>query len=94
MLADFSTCEISDALIKLKVPHGGFIPDIHAISPGTCPGMKICGPAYTVKMVFAADKHAPSLEEHFVDTAPAGSIIIIDAPQGSASLRRALLCST
>jgi regulator of RNase E activity RraA len=86
MLADLSTCEISDALVKLNVPHGGHIPDIHMVS-GT--GSTICGPAYTVKMVFASDQDAPSLSEHFVDTAPAGSMIVIDAPEGSASPHRA-----
>jgi len=82
MLADFSTCEISDALIKLDVPSGGHIPDIHMVSPVTDAGFRICCPAYTVKMV-NSDEEAPSLSEHFVDTAPAGSVIVIEAPKGS-----------
>ncbi|KAJ7703237.1 RraA-like protein [Mycena rosella] len=65
-LAAFSTCELSDALLKLGVGSGGYIPGLHLFSSGT-----ICAPAYTVKM----------LSEHFVDTAPAGSCIVIDAPQ-------------
>ena len=32
-LYKYSTCEISDALIKLGLPHGGHIPDIHMLSP-------------------------------------------------------------
>ncbi|PPQ68037.1 hypothetical protein CVT25_014498 [Psilocybe cyanescens] len=80
-LADFSTCEISDALIKLSVPHGGHIPDIHMVSPGTSNSdVRICSPAYTVKMVLASNTTAPKLTSHFVDTAPAGSAIVIDAP--------------
>ncbi|GLB37664.1 putative aldolase/RraA [Lyophyllum shimeji] len=78
-LVEFSTCEISDALIKLGVPSGGFIPDISMISAQT-PGLRICGPAYTVRMVSASDTAAPRLSEHFVDTAPAGSVIVVDAP--------------
>lgn len=83
-LADFSTCEISDALIKLKFPHGGHIPDIQMFSP-TDPAFRACGPAYTVKMVAASDMHAPKLSAHFVDTAPAGHVVVVDAPPGSSS---------
>lgn len=83
-LSDFSTCEISDALIKLSVPHGGHIPDIHMVSPTSSNhfGIKICGPAYTVKMVLSSSTDAPSLSEHFVDTAPPGAVIVIDVPEG------------
>jgi len=79
-LSDFSTCEISDALIKLSVPHGGHIPDIHMVSNHF--GIKTCGPAYTVKMVLSSSTDAPSLSEHFVDTAPPGAVIVIDVPEG------------
>ncbi|KAJ7346572.1 ribonuclease E inhibitor RraA/Dimethylmenaquinone methyltransferase [Mycena albidolilacea] len=75
-LASFSTCEISDALIKLGVTSGGYIAGLNLFSAG-----KICAPAYTVKMVLTSDKSAPKLSEHFVDTAPAGSVIVIDAPR-------------
>lgn len=78
-LIEFSTCEISDALVKLNVPHGGHIPDISMFSSPPS-GSRICAPAYTVRMVAASDTSAPKLSAHFVDTAPAGSIIVIDAP--------------
>ncbi|KAK0241853.1 ribonuclease E inhibitor RraA/Dimethylmenaquinone methyltransferase [Armillaria nabsnona] len=78
-LADYSTCEISDALIKLGTPHGGYVPDINLIS--TLPSdTTVCGPAYTVQMVLASDQSAPKLSAHFVDTAPASSVIVINAP--------------
>ena len=81
-LAQFSTCEISDALIKLSIPHGGYIPDLNTIS--TISYARICGPAYTVQMVLAASHTSGSkLSSHFVDTAPSGSIIVIDVPPGS-----------
>ena len=81
-LAQFSTCEISDALIKLSISHGGYIPDINTISPNS--NARICGPAYTVQMVLAASHTSGSkLSSHFVDTAPSGSIIVIDVPPGS-----------
>ncbi|KAL4251471.1 Ribonuclease E inhibitor RraA/RraA-like protein [Abortiporus biennis] len=78
-LSTFSTCEISDALIKLGVPNGGHIPDIQQYSPSSSE-TRICGPAYTVKMVMSSDKSAPKLSAHFVDTVPNGSVIVIDAP--------------
>ena len=90
--SDFSTCEVSDALIKLGVPHGGHIPDIHCISPhprfesgGPAQGVpvRLCGPAYTVRMVFASDRDALKLQQgHFVDLAPEGSIAFVLAPSG------------
>lgn len=80
-LASFSTCELSDALIKLGLPHGGHLPDVHRASsyPGASEE-RLCGPAYTVQMVLASDDAAPRLKEHFVDTAEAGSVMIIGAP--------------
>ena len=95
--SDFSTCEVSDALIKLGVPHGGHIPDIHCISSlspsengGRAQGVpvpvRLCGPAYTVRMVFLSDRDAPKLQQsHFVDLAPEGSIAFVSAPSGWSS---------
>lgn len=91
--SDFSTCEVSDALIKLGVPHGGHIPDIHCISPHSCSEsggpaaqgvpVRLCGPAYTVRMVFVSDCDAPKLQQgHFVDLAPEGSVAFVSAPPG------------
>ncbi|KAL1744785.1 ribonuclease E inhibitor RraA/Dimethylmenaquinone methyltransferase [Schizophyllum fasciatum] len=77
-LSELSTCEISDALIKLGVPHGGLLPDIHLTAPSQ--DTRICAPAYTVKMVLSSNTTAPKLSGHFVDQAPAGSVVVIDAP--------------
>jgi len=83
-LSEFSACEISDALIKLGSPNGGHIPDIHLVSPSGSNKL-ICGPAYTVQMVFSSDISTPRLSSHFIDTAPAGAVIVIDAPPSSVS---------
>ncbi|KIK92138.1 hypothetical protein PAXRUDRAFT_34657 [Paxillus rubicundulus Ve08.2h10] len=89
-LASFSTCEVSDALIKLGSPHGGHIPDVHMLSPSVSESqLKICAPAYTVQMVLANDQAAPKLSAHYVDTATPGSIIVINAPPRSVCSRRA-----
>lgn len=85
MLARFSTCEISDALIKLGSPNGGYIPDLNLMSQGT--NSRLCGPAYTVQMVLASDTHAPKLSSHFVDTAIKGSVIVIATPLRSVCIR-------
>lgn len=82
-LAEFSTCEISDALIKLGVAHGGLIPDIQMFSPSTSGPTRVAGPAYTVQMVLGTDTTAPKLSAHFVDTAPAGSVVVVAAPPRS-----------
>ncbi|KAM0756307.1 RraA-like protein [Meredithblackwellia eburnea MCA 4105] len=79
-LSDYASCEISDALVKLKVPHAGFIPDLDIVSHGKNKHSKVIGEAYTVKMVDSADKDAPKLEGHFVDLAPSGSIMVISSP--------------
>ncbi|KAI6040306.1 ribonuclease E inhibitor RraA/Dimethylmenaquinone methyltransferase [Pisolithus marmoratus] len=81
-LSDFSSCEISDALIKLGIPHGGHIPDISVFSPRPPASSKICAPAYTVKMVLVNDNTSPRLSAHFVDTVTPGSVIVIAAPPG------------
>ncbi|KII92790.1 hypothetical protein PLICRDRAFT_155599 [Plicaturopsis crispa FD-325 SS-3] len=78
-LSSFSTCEISDSLIKLGIPHGGFLPDIFPLSPDAS-SPKLCAPAYTVQMVLASDTAAPKPPAHFVDLAPSGSIVVIAAP--------------
>ncbi|KAI0762088.1 RraA-like protein [Trametes elegans] len=78
-LSGFSTCELSDALIRLGSPHGGHIPDLHMLSPSD-PATRLCGPAYTVQMVLGSNKAAPKPSAHFVDTAPPGSVVVINAP--------------
>ncbi|KAH9054736.1 RraA-like protein [Lactarius vividus] len=79
--SDFSTCEVSDALLKLGVPQGGHIPDIHRISP--LPDVRLCGPAYTVRLVLASERDAPKLQGHFVDLAPEGAVAFVCAPPGA-----------
>jgi hypothetical protein len=91
-MEDYTTCEISDALIKLGSKHGGLLPDILCISPPasnlpaskpdegpTC--IRIEGPAYTVKMVPFHDTQSPKPEAHFVDAAKEGHIIVVQAPK-------------
>lgn len=62
-----SRCDVSDALLKLKHPHGGFLTDLILWSPDRQSGdTKIIGPAYTVKYVPVADTESPKLAGHYV----------------------------
>ena len=76
----FSTCELSDALIKLGLDHGGHIPDVYAMNDVGGSAKTLCGPAYTVQMVLTSDTEAPKLKDHFVDAAVSGSVMVIDVP--------------
>lgn len=53
------SCDVSDALCKLKHPGGGFLPGLTMWSPQRQMGTtKIVGPAYTVKYVLVDDPEA------------------------------------
>ncbi|KDN44093.1 RraA-like protein [Tilletiaria anomala UBC 951] len=85
-LGKYSTCEVSDALIKLKLPHGGHLPGIDMLSPQHLARQtRICGPAFTVKMVSQTEESAPKPAKHFVDAAEPGSVMIVTAPSNCRS---------
>jgi len=71
-------------LLKLKVKEGGYLPGIEMYSPThiASPDVRVCGPAYTVKMVSQQDTAAPKPAQHFVDAAEAypGHVMVITAP--------------
>ena len=47
--------KVADALIKLKLPNGGYLPGIEMFSPRHIDGpTKVCGPAFTVKVCCSA----------------------------------------
>ncbi|ORY06352.1 RraA-like protein [Basidiobolus meristosporus CBS 931.73] len=82
-LENYGSCEVGDALTKLNTPC--FLPDLCLYSPEYLSGeTKVIGPAYTVQMVSVKDTQAPPTpQEHFVDTAPEGSVVVISAPAGA-----------
>ncbi|BGO97916.1 4-hydroxy-4-methyl-2-oxoglutarate aldolase [Rhodotorula toruloides] len=77
-LAGFSTCEIADALVKLKHPTGGYVPDLERFS-GSEEG-NLVGEVFTVEMVDGRDTEAPKLEGHFVDEATPDTVLFILTP--------------
>lgn len=87
-LAQLSTCEVADALVKLQVPAGGHLPGIDRYSPEPLPAPApeaVCGRAYTVRMVAGTQASAPKPPVHFADAIPAGSVIVIQAPSNARS---------
>ncbi|GFZ50088.1 hypothetical protein JCM24511_07841, partial [Saitozyma sp. JCM 24511] len=74
------SCDCSDALLKLKVVHGGFLSGPSMWSPKRQEGnTKIVGRAYTVKYALLDDP-APKVANHYIDEIPKGSVIFISSP--------------
>ncbi|KAF5006847.1 hypothetical protein FDECE_6794 [Fusarium decemcellulare] len=82
-LSAFASCDIGDALVKLKYPYGGFLDGIHMWSPAHRSGtQKAIGQAVTVKMVTMSDTSAPKPDRHFADCNEPGKIMYIQQPKG------------
>ncbi|KAI1424615.1 RraA-like protein [Xylaria sp. FL1777] len=79
-LQNYTTCDVSDALCKLKYRNGGFLSGLTMWSPLRQDGdTKIVGPAYTVKYV-ALDDPAPKHPTHYIDHVPAGAVVFVSCP--------------
>ncbi|KAL8377886.1 hypothetical protein RB595_008529 [Gaeumannomyces hyphopodioides] len=79
-LQQYTTCDVSDALCKLKVRNGGFLSGLTLWSPQRQDGpTKIVGPAYTVKYVPNEDP-APKHPTHYIDPVPPGAVIFVSCP--------------
>ncbi|KAK5711659.1 hypothetical protein LTR17_018294 [Elasticomyces elasticus] len=73
-LEAYTSCDVADALSKLKVPHGGFLAGLTMWSPKRQEGSaKIVGPAYTVRQCWV-------LMMWQIDSIPSGAVIFISAP--------------
>ncbi|KAK8061358.1 hypothetical protein PG994_007724 [Apiospora phragmitis] len=82
-LQEYTSCDVSDALCKLKYRNGGFLPGLTMWSPQRQDGpTKIVGPAYTVKYV-PLDDPAPKHPTHYIDSVPAGAVVFVSAPAGT-----------
>ncbi|KAK7757672.1 hypothetical protein SLS62_000049 [Diatrype stigma] len=82
-LGEFTTCDVSDALCKLKQPHGGFLSGLTMWSPERQAGpAKIVGPAYTVKYV-PLDHPSPKHPTHYIDSVPEGAVVFVSCPAGT-----------
>ncbi|ERT00982.1 ribonuclease e inhibitor rraa/dimethylmenaquinone methyltransferase [Sporothrix schenckii 1099-18] len=79
-LKAFTACDVADALLKLKVPNGGFLAGITLWSPERQAGAtKIVGPAYTVQYALNSDP-TPKVPGHYIDGIPSGAVVFISSP--------------
>lgn len=82
-LKAYTTCDISNALVKLRHPTGGFLPGVTLWSPARQAGdTRIVGPAYTVRYAALADP-APKYTgppAHYIDGVPAGAVVFVSCP--------------
>ncbi|KAI1186915.1 RraA-like protein [Nemania serpens] len=79
-LQNYTTCDVSDALCKLKSRNGGFLSGLTMWSPLRQDGpTKIVGPAYTVKYVPLGDP-APKYPTHYIDQVPKGAVVFVSCP--------------
>lgn len=87
-LSRYTACDISDALVKLKVPGAGFLPDLIPYSKS--PGKEVLvAPASTVYFVAKTDvsvgAHPPSnipAGQHWADLVTPSTIVIESQPSG------------
>ncbi|TKA37284.1 hypothetical protein B0A54_11269 [Friedmanniomyces endolithicus] len=83
-LEAYTSCDVADALSKLKVPHGGFLAGLTMWSPKRQDGpTKVVGPAYTVRYVRKNYENEPQPSGHYIDSIPSGSVVFISAPARS-----------
>ncbi|KAI1345535.1 RraA-like protein [Xylaria sp. FL0043] len=79
-LQKYTTCDVSDALCKLRYRNGGFLSGLTMWSPLRQDGdTKIVGPAYTVKYV-PLDDPAPKHPTHYIDSVPKGAVVFVSCP--------------
>lgn len=89
-LQKYTACDISDSLLKLKVPNCGFLPDLNAYHTGkeTSPTITIA-PASTVLFVPRNNPDLTTYPEtnipagkHWVDLTESGSFVVMSQPKG------------
>ncbi|KAK1757845.1 ribonuclease E inhibitor RraA/Dimethylmenaquinone methyltransferase [Echria macrotheca] len=79
-LQGYTTCDVSDALCKLKYRNGGFLSGLTMWSPKRQEGeTKIVGPAYTVQYVPLDDPRAKH-PTHYIDSVPKGAVVFVSCP--------------
>ncbi|KAF8430045.1 ribonuclease E inhibitor RraA/Dimethylmenaquinone methyltransferase [Tirmania nivea] len=83
-LKKYTACDVSDALLKLKVPGAGFIPDLALRNPSPSFTTPIIAPACTVlflpNLPSPPSSQLPNPNLHFADQLSPSSIIVIRQP--------------
>lgn len=88
-LKQYTACDISDALLKLKVPGAGFIADLnsYSIPSGEAKGTLTIAPVSTI--LFAAKGQTPQSppcnmpkDSHWADNTEPGTFVVMKQPSG------------
>ncbi|KAK3905785.1 ribonuclease E inhibitor RraA/Dimethylmenaquinone methyltransferase, partial [Staphylotrichum tortipilum] len=88
-------CDVADALVKLSIPHGNFLPGITLWSPERQAGeTKIVGPAYTVLYVPLGDERGKWGGGHYIDSVPAGAVVLVSCRPATSNALYGGLMST
>lgn len=75
-LEKYTTCDVSDALLKLSIPKAGFLPDL---LPTVGSGTRIVGEISTANFIDRGPQSAPSqipANKHWADLVTPGAILI------------------
>ncbi|KAL2199403.1 ribonuclease E inhibitor RraA/Dimethylmenaquinone methyltransferase [Corynascus similis CBS 632.67] len=93
-LQEYTTCDVSDALVKLNHSNGGFLPGITMWSPHRQDGpTKIVGPAYTVQYA-PRDDERPKWPSHYIDSIPTGAVVFVTSSRSTSNALYGGLMST
>jgi regulator of RNase E activity RraA len=90
-LRKYTACDIADALLKLKVPNAGFLPDLTLFAPPTTSSLEqiTIAPASTVIFTSKSEdapSHYPAANipagKHWVDLTQPETIVVMSQPEG------------
>ncbi|KAL8905187.1 MAG: hypothetical protein Q9207_002779 [Kuettlingeria erythrocarpa] len=82
-LRKYTTCDVSDALLKLNHPHGGFLSGLTLWSPRRQEGpTRMVGQAFTVRYVPKDEEPMAKQEGHYIDRVPPGHVLFVSGPPG------------
>lgn len=78
----YSACDISDALLKLKVPNAGFIPGLKLYTSESEVNSALVGKISTAKFIDKTSLLSSKIPEdkHWADVVPSGTILIQSQP--------------
>lgn len=80
-LKNFTTCDVSNALVQLRYRNGGFLSGLTLWSPERQAGdTRIVGPAYTVRYAPLSDPAPKLVGGHYIDGVPAGAVVFVSCP--------------
>lgn len=78
-LAEFTPCDVSDALVQFGVKNGGYIPNLVKRSALGQP-RSVVGRAYTV-LYAPLDDPRPAVRQSYIDEVPSSSFVVIGLPE-------------